>query len=289
KLAGPHHGVPTPELAGRGVGSELLNRLAAGGLVTFRHDRVDRDPFAAASLEPEPVDPDRQPTLEQAEALERLQRLADTGAFKVALLHGVTGSGKTEIFLRLAALVRKTGRNVLMLVPEIALTPVAASLFRQAFGESVAILHSGLSDGERHDEWQRIRRGEIHVVIGTRSAIFAPLAHVGLIVVDEEHDASYKQEESPRYHGRDVAIVRGREENALVVLASATPSMESYFNAMNGRYERIVLAKRVRDRPLPAVTVVDMREEYASRGPDVVLSDALSQAIGVRLEAREQS
>ena len=154
-----------------------------------------------------------------------------------------------------------------MLVPEIALTPAIASLFRQSFGDRVAIQHSGLSDGERHDQWQRIRRGDIDVVVGTRSAVFAPLERVGLIIVDEEHDGSYKQEESPRYNGRDVAIVRGQRAKALVVLGSATPSMESYHNAMNGRYERIVLERRVLDRPLAAVTVVDMREEYAATGP----------------------
>ncbi len=176
-----------------------------------------------------------------------------------------------------------------MLVPEIALTPVIASLFRQAFAGQVAILHSGLSDGERHDEWQRIRRGDVHVVVGTRSAVFAPLARIGLIVVDEEHDASYKQEESPRYHGRDVATVRGQREGALVVLASATPSMESYYNAMAGRYARVVLERRVQDRPLPAVTVVDMREEFARGGPDVILSRALIDAIGLRLARREQA
>ena len=207
----------------------------------------------------------------------------------MALLHGVTGSGKTEIFLRVSAAVRASGRSVLMLVPEIALTPVIASLFRQTFAGQVAILHSGLSDGERHDEWQRIRRGEVHVVVGTRSAVFAPLADIGLIVVDEEHDGSYKQEESPRYHGRDVAIVRGQCERALVVLASATPSMESYYNAMAGRYARVVLERRVGDRPLPAVTVVDMREEYAHGGSDVVLSRALIEAIGIRLVRREQA
>ncbi len=209
--------------------------------------------------------------------------------FRVALLHGVTGSGKTELYIRLSAAVRDAGRRVLMLVPEIALTPAAASLFRQAFGAQVAILHSGLSDGERHDEWQRIRRGEVHVVIGTRSAVFAPLERVGLIVVDEEHDGSYKQEESPRYHGRDVAIVRAQREQALVVLASATPSLESYHNAMAGRYERIVLERRVQDRPLPSVTVVDMREEYAAAGPDVVLSRPLADAIGGRVARAEQA
>ena len=144
-------------------------------------------------------------TAEQEAALGELAALADTRAFHVALLHGVTGSGKTEIYLRLADRVCRAGRQVLLMVPEIALTPSVAALFRAAFGARVAIQHSALSDGERHDQWQRIRRGEIDVVVGTRSAVFAPLERLGLIVVDEEHDGSYKQEESPRYHGRDVA------------------------------------------------------------------------------------
>jgi primosomal protein N' (replication factor Y) len=176
-----------------------------------------------------------------------------------------------------------------MLVPEIALTPAAASLFREAFGERVAIQHSGLSDGERHDQWQRIRRGDIDVVVGTRSAVFAPLQQVGLIVVDEEHDGSYKQEESPRYNGRDVAIVRGQRCGALVVLGSATPSMETYYNAIAGKYERVVLERRVLDRPLASVTVIDMREEYAAEGPDVILSRSLREGIQARLDRREQS
>jgi len=205
------------------------------------------------------------------------------------LLHGVTGSGKTEIYLRLATRARETGRRALMLVPEIALTPVVTAIFREAFGDRVAIQHSGLSDGERHDQWQRIRRGEVDAVVGTRSAVFAPLENIGLILVDEEHDASYKQEESPRYHGRDVAIVRGQRAEALVVLGSATPSMESYANALSGRYERVVLERRVLDRPLAAVTVVDMREEYADRGPDVVVSRLLADALSARLDRREQA
>jgi primosomal protein N' (replication factor Y) len=288
-LAAAPLGLPMPQLAAHGAAPDVIARLAARGLVSLRRDRMDRDPFEAASFDAAPSSPDRRLTTEQTAALERLVRLAGERTFRVALLHGVTGSGKTEIYIRLSAVVRDVGRRVLMLVPEIALTPVTASLFRQAFGEQVAILHSGLSDGERHDEWQRIRRGEVHVVIGTRSAVFAPLAQVGLIVVDEEHDGSYKQEESPRYHGRDVAIVRAQREHALVVLASATPSMESYHNAMIGRYERVVLERRVGDRPLPAVTVVDMREEYAVAGPDVVLSRALTEAIGVRLARKEQA
>ena len=156
------------------------------------------------------------------------------------MLRGVTGSGKTEIYLRLAEQVCRGGRRVLLMVPEIALTPAMAALFRGLFGERVAIQHSALSDGERHDQWQRIRRGEVDVVVGTRSAVFAPLDNVGLIIVDEEHDGSYKQEETPRYHGRDVAVVRGSRERALVVLGSATPSMETAQNAATGKYGRVV-------------------------------------------------
>jgi primosomal protein N' (replication factor Y) len=163
------------------------------------------------------------------------------------------------------------------------------SLVREAFGDRVAIQHSGLSDGERHDQWQRIRRGDVDAVVGTRSAVFAPLEGIGLIVVDEEHDGSYKQEESPRYHGRDVAIVRGQRADALVVLGSATPSLESYQNAMSGRYERIVLERRVLDRPLAEVTVVDMREEYADQGPHVIIGRALADALTARLDKKEQA
>ena len=203
----------------------------------------------------------RQLTGEQATALDRLERLLGANAFKVALLHGVTGSGKTEIYVRLARTVRASGRGVLLLVPEIALTPAVAAIFRDTFGDRVAIQHSGLSDGERHDQWLRIRRGDVAVVVGTRSAVFAPLANIGLVIVDEEHDGSYKQEESPRYNGRDVAIVRGQRAGALVVLGSATPSLESYHHAVTGKYERVVLERRVLDRPLASV----VRRRHARR------------------------
>ena len=299
-LSGSPTGMATSVLAARGIAAAAISRLARRGYISLRHDRVDRDPLAVspppaavgtAGLDPAPppAPRPRQLTSEQSAALDRLRALASTGGFRVALLHGVTGSGKTEIYLRLAAAVRSRGHRVLILVPEIALTPAMAAVFRDAFGDRVAIQHSGLSDGERHDQWQRIRRGDIDVVVGTRSAVFAPLEQVGLIVVDEEHDGSYKQEESPRYNGRDVAIVRGRQAGALVVLGSATPSMESYHNAMTGKYERIVLARRVLDRPLAAVTVVDMREEYAAEGPDVILSRALRDGIRARVARGEQA
>ena len=301
-LAGTPTGIPTPALASRGTGSDTLSRLARHGYISLRHDRLNRDPFEVvlksgssqaevrlkSGLSPT-RDKRRQLTEEQTAAFDRLRAIADRNEFRVALLHGVTGSGKTEIYLRLSAAVRASGRRVLMLVPEIALTPAVAALFRDAFGEHVAIQHSGLSDGERHDQWQRIRRGDVDIVVGTRSAVFAPLDAVGLIVVDEEHDGSYKQEESPRYNGRDVAIVRGQRAGALVVLGSATPSMESYHHAMTGKYERVVLERRVLDRPLAAVAVVDMREEYAAEGPDVILSRTLREAIQTRLDRREQS
>ena len=174
-------------------------------------------------------------TPEQRVALETLGALAAARVFHVALLHGVTGSGKTEVYLRLARQVVADGRRVLVLVPEIALTPSVTETFRGAFGDRVAIQHSGLSPGARHDQWHRARRGEIAVVVGTRSAVFAPLDALGLVVVDEEHDTSYKQEDSPRYHARNVAIVRARRAGALVVLGSATPSLETFHHARNGR------------------------------------------------------
>ncbi len=288
-LAGAPGGLGTPELAARGITADVVSRLVRGGLVSIRQERVDRDPFDTASALVAGADPDRRLTHEQDAALTRLRALADSQTFRVALVHGVTGSGKTEVYLRLSAAVRDAGRRVLMLVPEIALTPAMVAQFRGAFGERVAVQHSALSDGERHDQWQRIRRGDIDVVVGTRSAVFAPIERVGLIIVDEEHDGSYKQDESPRYHGRDVAIVRGQRAGALVVLGSATPSMESGYNASTGRYERVVLDRRVLDRPLAAVKIVDMREEFAAAGSDLVLSRALSEAIALRLERREQA
>ncbi len=281
-------GLDTSQLASSRIGSQTLTRLAGLGLVSFVRERVERDPFETASASPSPG-PAVVLTAEQTHALAQLQSHAARKSFHTALLHGVTGSGKTELYLRLAGHVRAAGRGVLLLVPEIALTPAMASTFRAAFGEKVAIQHSGLSDGERHDQWHRIRRGDVEVVVGTRSAVFAPVRSLGLIVVDEEHDGSYKQEESPRYHGRDVAVMRGRQAGALVVLGSATPSMESFHNAQTGRYTLVTLDRRVLDRPLADVRVVNMRDEYAASGPDVVLSAPLTDALGDRLARREQA
>ena len=310
-LAGATAPVPLSDLRDRGVTADVIGRLAARGLVALIDEAHERDPFDAAVIRNVASDPARHLTGEQAAALQQLEALSDTREFRVALLHGVTGSGKTELYLRLAqrvvgpasacahSLASATadkeagphdggGRQVLILVPEIALTPSVAALFRSAFGDRVAIQHSALSDGERHDQWHRIRRGDVDLVIGTRSAVFAPLDRLGLVIVDEEHDGSYKQEETPRYHGRDVAIMRASREGALVVLGSATPSMESYQNAVSGKYTRIVLERRVLDRPLAAVRVVNMRDEYAAEGPDVVISRDLAASIEDRLSRREQ-
>jgi len=288
-LAGAVDGLPTQELATRGIAAGVVARLVKRGWVSIRHDRVERTARTTFTPHASSGAATRQLTMEQDAALAKLRDLAGRGTFKVALLHGVTGSGKTEVYLRLAAAVRDVGRQVLMLVPEIALTPAVAAQFTDMFGARVAIQHSGLSDGERHDQWQRIRRGDVDVVVGTRSAVFTPLERVGLIVVDEEHDGSYKQEELPRYNGRDVAIVRAQKADALVVLGSATPSMETYANARAGKYDLVVLERRVLDRPLAEVGVVDMREEFAAEGPDVILSRALRDAIAARVERQEQA
>jgi primosomal protein N' (replication factor Y) len=292
-LSGMASGVPVAELRNRGVSADTLKRLAARGLVTFRQERVDRDPFSVRASLAIPAGDDgpgrRVLTDEQRAALDRLGGMVTAGQFQVALLHGVTGSGKTELYLRMAGLTLAAGRRVLVLVPEIALTPAVAAVFRHAFGARVAIQHSGLSDGERHDQWHRIRAGEVDIVVGTRSAVFAPLGGIGLIIVDEEHDTSYKQEETPRYNGRDVAVVRARAERALVVLGSATPSMESYRNALEGRYALVTLERRVLDRPLAEVSIVNMRDEMAEQGDDVVLSASLAAAIGRRAAKGEQS
>jgi primosomal protein N' (replication factor Y) len=288
-LRGAPSGISVRDLRARGISTDVLRRLAMKGLIALRRDHLERDPFGGGLHVAANRLPKRTLTEEQAAALDTLRAAVISNTFSVSLLQGVTGSGKTEVYLRLAETVLQQGRSVLILVPEIALTPAVASAFREAFGDLVAVQHSGLSDGERYDQWHRIRRGHVSIVVGTRSAVFAPLSGLGLIIVDEEHDTSFKQEETPRYHGRDVAVVRGKHEGALVVLGSATPSLESGQNATIGRYTRLVMQRRVENRPLASVSVVDMRQEYAAEGPDVVLSGALKLAIAGRLDAGQQS
>ena len=292
RLAGAPGGLPAARLRADGVAAGTVARLRRRGLAAVEVRRVDRDPFASDG--PETAAPAesrgaREPTPEQRSALAALAALAAERVFRVALLHGVTGSGKTEVYLRLARAVLAAGRRVLVLVPEIALTPAVVETFRRAFGERVAIQHSALSPGARHDQWHRIRRGEVGVVVGTRSAVFAPLAALGLVVVDEEHDTSYKQEDSPRYHARSVAIVRAQRAGALCVLGSATPSLETFHHARSGRYRRVTMTERVLRRPLPEVQVVDMRAEAAEAGPEAVLSRPLAAALEATLARGEQA
>lgn len=225
----------------------------------------------------------------QQSALADLEARLAGGGFSAVLLHGVTASGKTEIYLRLIARCLERGRTALMLVPEIALTPSMQSQFLARLGDRVAVLHSGLSENERHEEWWRARRGDARVVLGTRSAVFAPLAHLGLVIVDEEHDPSYKQQETPRYQGRDVAVVRARLEKALAVLGSATPSLESAENAREGKYRLLKLEERVAGRSLASVEIVDMREEFRETLSNVPISRRLQEEIQAQLGARAQT
>lgn len=224
----------------------------------------------------------------QLSALSRLREAVETRKFSGILLHGVTGSGKTAVYLAGMRAVLDAGRSAILLVPEIGLTPAIAADLHQIFGDEVAILHSALSDKERAQQWHRIRSGEARMVVGTRSAVFAPVSDLALIIVDEEHDSSYKQEETPRYHARDVAVVRAKMANAVVVLGSATPSLESYFNAKKNKYTLIELPDRVEQRPLPEVEIIDMRQEFQETGHEQVISRKLAAEIKDRLYRKEQ-
>jgi primosomal protein N' (replication factor Y) (superfamily II helicase) len=250
----------------------------------------------AVTLIPEPVfiraAPIRAPhelNASQRNAFDLIEAGIAARKFCTFLLYGVTGSGKTEVYLNAIDAALASGRGALMLVPEIALTPAVAGQFFARFGDRVAMLHSAFSDSERADQWRRIRAGGASVVVGTRSGVFAPVRNLGLIVVDEEHDASYKQEENPRYNGRDVAIVRAQAANACVVLGSATPSLESRYNASSGKYTLLELPERIGDRPMPTVKVVDMRQEFLETRKHAIFSRALIEAIRERLENNEQA
>ncbi len=225
----------------------------------------------------------------QRAALQHIRTAVDARAYAGILLHGVTGSGKTAVYLAAMKSVLDAGRSAILLVPEIGLTPAVAADVHDVFGDEVAILHSGLSDKERAEHWHRIRRGEARAVVGTRSAVFAPVSNLAVIIVDEEQDASYKQEETPRYHARDVAVMRANFCRAVVVLGSATPSLESYFNAKKNRYTLLDMPDRVEKRSLPEVELVDMRQEFQETGNEQVISRKLLQEIRPRLERGEQA
>ena len=225
----------------------------------------------------------------QKAALDQINAAVDQRQFLPMLLHGVTGSGKTAVYLSAMQAMLAKGRSAILLVPEIGLTPAMAADLHQIFGDEVAILHSALTDDERAEQWKRIRNGESHIVVGTRSAIFAPVPDLALIVVDEEHDHSYKQDETPRYHARDVAVMRAKMCNAVAVLGSATPSLETYYNAAQGRYKLIELAERIEQRPLPEVEILDMREEFQRTKKEEVLSRKLVEEIGECMARNEQA
>jgi primosomal protein N' (replication factor Y) (superfamily II helicase) len=224
----------------------------------------------------------------QMEALGTIAAAMDKGGFRPHLLYGITGSGKTSVYFAAMQRALDAGRSALLLVPEIGLTPAMAGQMFAAFGGEVALLHSQLTPDERAEQWHRIRRGEARIVVGTRSAVFAPMVKLGLIIVDEEHDSSYKQEETPRYHGRDVAVMRAKLNEAVVVLGSATPSLESWANAEKGRYARVEMRERVMDRPLPLVELVDMRTEFRETGQEQIFSRRLIEETQATLDRGEQ-
>ena len=247
---------------------------------------VRRDPLATATL---PEIEDIKLTDAQAAALREIEKPLSEGRYSAFLLHGVTGSGKTEIYIRAMRAALQQGRTAMMLVPEIALTPVFSRRLRAHFGDRVAIFHSSLTTGERFDEWSRLKRGEARVVIGTRSAVFAPVSDLGLVVIDEEHETSYRQQESPYYNGRDVAVVRANKEGAVVVLGSATPSLESFHNARGGKYRYLQLAQRIANRAMARAEIIDMREVFARGGRPEIFSEDLLAAIEETHARDEQS
>jgi primosomal protein N' (replication factor Y) (superfamily II helicase) len=224
----------------------------------------------------------------QMEALGTIASAMDKGGFRPHLLYGITGSGKTTVYFAAMQRALDAGKSALLLVPEIGLTPAMAAQMYAAFAGEVALLHSQLTPDERAEQWHRIRRGEARIVVGTRSAVFAPMVDLGLIIVDEEHDSSYKQEETPRYHGRDVAVMRAKLNEAVVVLGSATPSLESWANAEKGRYTLVEMRQRVMERPLPAVELVDMRAEFRETGQEHIFSRRLIEETQATLDRGEQ-
>ena len=287
RLASTSEGMPFSDLVeAADVAASVIRTLEKRGVVEVFAREIRRDPLAhIAADDVEPVTL----TAEQQLALDQIVTKLAGRQYATFLLHGITGSGKTEIYIRAMREAVKQGLTALMLVPEISLTPIFSRRLRAQFGESVAILHSSLSEGERTDEWRRIKNGDARVVIGTRSAVFAPLDNLGIVIVDEEHDGSYKQDETPRYHGRDTAIVRALRAGAVVVLGSATPSLESFHNAHAGKYAYLRLQTRFGDRALAEVQTVDMREVFKRHGKAQTLSDELKSAIAETFARREQS
>jgi len=272
------------------AGKTVLSALCKAGYIRKEEVRISRDPLRGAVIQHTNPLP---PTPEQAAALSQIDSMLEhknpDDDRHVLLLHGVTCSGKTEVYLQAISKVLEKGGDAIVLVPEISLTPQTVTRFKSRFGEQVSVLHSGLSDGERHDEWMKVHRGEVKIAVGARSALFAPFANLKLIVVDEEHENSYKQSDAPRYNARDVAVMRGKMENALVILGSATPSLESYYNAKQGKYVLAEMLKR--SDPgivMPSVDIVDMRLEQNEEGKVPYFSKTLIDSVYQRIRNGEQ-
>jgi primosomal protein N' (replication factor Y) len=276
-----------PELLARAnVGASSVSTLQKRNIVEVFKERLRRDPLGAATFEPPE---DYELTTDQRRVLAELDQPLRARAYAPFLLHGVTGSGKTEVYIRAMRVALGLGRSALMLVPEIALTPVFSRRLRMHFGDRVAIFHSSLSRGERFDEWTRVRNGAARIVIGTRSAVFAPVKDLGLVIVDEEHESTYRQQDSPHYNGRDTAIVRAQKESAVVILGSATPSLESFHNANSGKYRYLQLPNRLGNKPMAAAEIIDMREVFARNRKPRIFSDELLRAIEDAQQKKEQS
>src|SRR5256714_5328069 len=284
-LASSGGAVPVVALQSLDVPRTTLGTLVRRGLVEIVEEPAE---FTVSRSKARPALFDFDLNSAQQSALARVRTEVAAHKFSGMLLHGVTGSGKTAVYLAAMRGILEAGRSAILLVPEIGLTPAVAADLHQIFGDEVAILHSALSDRERAEQWHRIRRGEARIIVGTRSAVFAPVTDLALIIVDEEQDSSYKQEETPRYHARDVAVMRAKMANAVVVLGSATPSLESYFNAKKNKYALVELPDRVEQRPLPEVEIVDMRQEFQETGREQVVSRKLATEIKERLERHEQ-
>lgn len=293
-----HLPIPVSEvLAQCNVTHAVLNAMVKAGFIELTKEDVHRDPYGSETFVPSAA---QTLTQEQSVVMQEIKVAMEScppSERRPLLLHGVTGSGKTEVYLQAIELALAKGKSALVLVPEISLTPQTVERFKSRFHQShqeVAVLHSHLSDGERFDEWHKINRGNAKIVIGARSAVFAPLKELGLIVVDEEHETSYKQEEAPRYHGRDIAVLRGKLElDCTVILGSATPSLESFHNTQIGKYQLLKMPTRVDDRKLPRIRIIDLRKEAQRRKSSstapIVLSEKLRAAIEERLEKKEQT
>ncbi|TFW47509.1 primosomal protein N' [Bacillus sp. 005/A4HT-01/001] len=268
-----------------GASSQTIKALIQEGLLTESYEEIYRDPYRDREFTPStPLDL----TTEQAEAAKPIHQAVSDDKHETFLLHGVTGSGKTEIYLQTIDHVLQKGKEAIVLVPEISLTPQMVQRFKERFGSNVAVLHSGLSTGEKYDEWRKIHRKEVKLVVGARSAVFAPFENLGMIIIDEEHESSYKQEEMPRYHAKDVAIERAGRHQCPVVLGSATPSLESYARAKKGVYTLLTLKRRVNQQQLPHVSLIDMREELRN-GNRSMFSEELMLRLKEVLERKEQA